>query len=45
VIFMSRGRDELHFNIRQYNCIFWSPENLQDAQSRLKNRILAGVRW
>lgn len=43
VIFMCREDDkkELHFDIRQYNCIFWKPENLEDAQSQLKNRILA----
>ncbi len=41
VIFMCREGDELHFDIRQYNCIFWKPENFEDAQSRLKNRILA----
>ncbi len=41
VIFMCREGDDLHFDIRQYNCIFWNPENLEDAQSRLKNRILA----
>jgi len=41
VIFMCREGDELHFDIRQYNCIFWKPENFEDAQSQLKNRILA----
>ena len=41
VIFMCREGDELHFDIRQYNCIFWKPENLEDAQSQLKNRIVA----
>lgn len=41
VIFMCREGDELHFDIRQYNCIFWKPEDLEDAQSQLKNRILA----
>ena len=41
VIFMCREGEELHFDIRQYNCIFWKPENLEDAQAQLKNRILA----
>jgi hypothetical protein len=41
VIFMCREGDELHFDVRQYNCIFWKPDELEDAQARLKNRILA----
>jgi len=41
VIFMCRECDELHFDIRQYNCIFWEVDKLEDAQARLKNRILA----
>lgn len=41
VIFMCREGDELHFDVRQYNCIFWTPDNLEDAKSQLKNRILA----
>lgn len=41
VIFMCRDGDELHFDIRQYNCIFWSPAKLDDAQTRLLNRIRA----
>lgn len=41
VIFMCREGDDLHFDVRQYNCIFWTPAKLQDAQERLKNRILA----
>ena len=41
VIFMCREGDELHFDIRQYNCIFWKADALEDAQTRLKNRILA----
>lgn len=43
VIFMCR-KDHvklLHFDIRQYNCIIWSPDSLDDARDRLKNRILA----
>ncbi len=41
VIFMCREGDDLHFDIRQYNCIFWKADALPDAQERLKNRILA----
>jgi hypothetical protein len=41
VIFMCREKDDLHFDIRQYNCIFWKPDNLDNARERLKNRILA----
>jgi hypothetical protein len=41
VIFMCREGTELHFDVRQYNCIFWSTDKLEDAQMRLKNRILA----
>ena len=41
VVFMCRDGDDLHFDIRQYNCIFWKLENLDDARARLKNRILA----
>lgn len=41
VIFMCREGDELHFDIRQYNCIFWQLDNLEDARERLKNRIRA----
>ena len=41
VIFMCREGDDLHFDIRPYNCIFWTADALEDAQARLKNRILA----
>jgi nucleoside 2-deoxyribosyltransferase len=41
VILMCRDGDDLHFDIRQYNCIFWQSNNLVDACERLKNRILA----
>ena len=41
VIFMCREGDELHFDVRQYNCIFWKPGELLQAQERVKNRILA----
>ena len=43
VIFMCRDSDlkDIHFDVRQYNCILWAPEKLEEAQSLLKNRILA----
>jgi nucleoside 2-deoxyribosyltransferase len=41
VVFMCRQGEELHFDVRQYNTIFWKPEQLQEAKSNLKNRILA----
>lgn len=41
VIFMCQDGYELHFDIRQYNCIFWSSDKLEEARDRLKNRILA----
>lgn len=43
VIFLCRESDmkDLHFDIRQYNCIIWSPDKLEAARGRLKNRILA----
>ena len=41
VIFMCRDGDELHFDVRQYNCIFWRPDQFLEVQDRVKNRILA----
>lgn len=41
VIFMCREGDELHFDIRQYNCIFWTSDKLDEARTRLSNRIVA----
>lgn len=43
VIFMCRedALKDMHFDIRQYNCILWSPEKLEDAKAQLRNRILA----
>ena len=32
VIFMCRDGDELHFDVRQYNCIFWKPDQLLKAR-------------
>lgn len=33
--------NELHFDIRQYNCILWKQDNLNEFQERLQNRIEA----
>lgn len=43
VIFMCRedALKKMHFDIRQYNCILWTPETLEVAKAQLKNRILA----
>ena len=43
VIFMCRedALKDIHFDIRQYNCILWTSDNLEDAREQLKNRILA----
>ena len=41
VIFMCKEGDELHFDVRQYNCIFWKVDELVGAQERVTNRILA----
>jgi nucleoside 2-deoxyribosyltransferase len=43
VIFMCRESDlnDIHFDVRQYNCILWTSEKLEEAKSQLKNRILA----
>lgn len=34
---------KLHFDIRQYNCIDWIPEDLEEFSKRITNRILATV--
>ena len=31
--------DNLHFDIRQYNCILWESDHLSDFRKRLSNRI------
>jgi hypothetical protein len=43
VIFMCRKdqMEDIHFDVRQYNCILWKEDELQKAQNDLKNRILA----
>ena len=43
VIFMCRNDhlEKLHFDIRQYDCIVWTVDALEGAQTSLKNRILA----
>ena len=41
VIFMAREKTAIHFDTRQYNTIFWKPDELSDARDKLKNRILA----
>ena len=41
VIFMCRKGVRRHFDIEHYNTLFWKVDALEDAQARLKNRILA----
>ena len=43
VIWTCRDDDleNLHFDIRQYNCITWSPAQLPEFKKRIKNRIEA----
>jgi hypothetical protein len=43
VIFMCREsqEDNPHFDIRQYNTIFWTTENLAEKRKDLANRIIA----
>jgi len=35
--------EDLHFDIRQYNCIVWSEKNLEEFKKRIKNRIGATI--
>jgi hypothetical protein len=35
--------ENLHFDVRQYNCILWKKDDLSDFSRRLKNRILATI--
>jgi len=35
--------DNLHFDIRQYNCIVWEDSKLEEFATRLKNRIEAVI--
>jgi hypothetical protein len=45
VIFMCRESEEdnPHFDIRQYNTIFWTPEILTEKRKDLMNRIIATI--
>ncbi len=41
-VFWTCRKDEienLHFDIRQYNCIVWDPSNLEDFRSKIRYRI------
>jgi len=35
--------DDLHFDIRQYNCITWEPDKLDEFCNKIKNRIEAVI--
>ena len=41
VIFTCKEKRATHFDIRQYNTIFWNPDNMPDFREKIKNRILA----
>lgn len=41
VIFTCKEKRATHFDIRQYNTIFWNPDNMADFREKIKNRILA----
>lgn len=41
VIFTCKEKRATHFDIRQYNTIFWNPNNMADFRKKIKNRILA----
>jgi hypothetical protein len=41
VIFTCKEKRATHFDIRQYNTIFWNPNNMADFREKIKNRILA----
>ena len=43
VIFTCRqgSLEDIHFDVRQYNCIFWQDSNLKKLQEDLANRITA----
>ena len=43
VIFMARTGTPIHFDTRQYNTIFWKPDELDEAKRQLTNRILATI--
>lgn len=43
VIFTCREDCKIHFDIRQYNCIFWQDNNLEKLQRDLTNRIAATI--
>lgn len=37
--------DNPHLDVRQYNCIEWTEDNLEDFRKRITNRIAATVGW
>lgn len=39
VFWTCRQDDALHFDVRQYNCIFWTDDNLEGFRKALANRI------
>ena len=43
VIFTCRKDCKIHFDVRQYNCIFWQDNDLEKLQKDLTNRIAATI--
>ena len=43
VIFTCREDCKIHFDIQQYNCIFWQDNNFEKLQKDLTNRIAATI--
>ena len=43
VIFTCREDCKIHFDVRQYNCIFWQDNNFEKLQKDLTNRIAATI--
>ena len=41
VIFTCREKRATHFDIRQYNTIYWTPDQMPDFKQRIEKRILA----
>ena len=41
VVFMCQQGEELHFDVRQYNCLFWRQDDLEGARTQLLHRVLA----
>ena len=43
VIFTCRKGCKVHFDVQQYNCIFWQEDKLEELQENLTNRITGTI--